>query len=140
MIAPDPILLDTNIVSYVMKRHALAIPYLPVLEGKLLCISFITLAELHYGAMKAGWGERRTADLERSLREFFVVPYEEEVSRTCARIRFERDSRGATIALHDAWIAACAVRSNIPLVTHDSRDFQGIDGLLVITKGGPRSP
>jgi len=37
----------------------------------------------------------------------------------------------------DWWIAACAIRHGLPLVTHDSKDFDGIEGLTVITHPDP---
>ena len=35
------------------------------------------------------------------------------------------------------WIAACALRHSIPLVTHNSKDFVGIPGLKVISEVEP---
>jgi predicted nucleic acid-binding protein len=47
------IVLDTCIVSYLMKGVPLAEVYTPNLQGRLLAISFITVGELYYGAEKA---------------------------------------------------------------------------------------
>jgi len=33
----------------------------------------------------------------------------------------------------DAWIAACAVRHKVPLITHDAH-FKDVDGLEVVTE------
>lgn len=49
-------LLDTNIVSYMVKRHTLLARYQPHITGYDLGISFQTRAELTHGAVSARWG------------------------------------------------------------------------------------
>lgn len=39
------------------------------------------------------------------------------------------------ISAADAWIAATALLYGVPLVTHNRKDFEGIDGLVVISEG-----
>ncbi len=46
----EAVVLNTNIVSYLMKGHTLAEQYRPDLEGKTLAISFMTVGELFEGA------------------------------------------------------------------------------------------
>ena len=46
------VVIDTNIVSYLMKGHPIAHLYKKHLQGKLLSISFMTVGELYYGAEK----------------------------------------------------------------------------------------
>ncbi len=53
------IVLDTCVVSYLMKGGKLAEAYAPHLQGHLLAISFITVGELYYGAEKAKWGSKK---------------------------------------------------------------------------------
>ena len=50
----ERLVLDTNIVSYVMKGDPLARSYKPHLQGRLLSVAFITVGELYFGAEK-GW-------------------------------------------------------------------------------------
>lgn len=128
------IVVDTNVVSYVMKGGPLAQLYAPHLQGKLLAISFITVGEMYFGAENAGWGASRRQRLEESLRNFVVVPYDHEIARHYARVSVQRKRMGRPITLHDAWIAACTLRHDVPLVTHNRRDFEGIDGLVLISE------
>ncbi len=130
-------LLDTNIVSHLMRGDRLAQLYQPRIQNRLLAVSFITVGELYYGAEKADWGARRRSKLEAKLREFFVVPYDEETALSYGRLVAERQKSGMPIATNDAWIAACAVRHDIPLITHNSRHFDNISGLKVITEKDP---
>lgn len=128
------VLLDTNIVSYLMKGGPLAETYVRHTEGRLLSIAFITVGEMYYGAEKRNWGQRKRKELETTLRNFVVVPYDHEIARCYGRLVAERQTRGNPIAPNDAWIAACAVRHAVPLVTHNAKDFKGITSLDVITE------
>jgi tRNA(fMet)-specific endonuclease VapC len=129
------ILLDTNIVSYLMKGGPLAEAYLPHVQGRLLAISFITVGEMYYGAEHDNWGEKkRRKSLETTLRNFLVIPYDHEIARCHGRLVAERRRRGKPIDPNDAWIAACAARHAVPLVTHNANDFEGIMALEVITE------
>lgn len=128
------VLLDTNVVSYLMRGGPLAEAYAPHVQGKLLAITFITVGEMYFGAEKARWGEKRRRELEATLRNFVVIPYDHEIARCYGRLAAERKRVGQPISLHDAWIAACAVRHGVPLVTHNANDFVGISTLEVITE------
>ena len=128
------VLLDTNIVSYLMKGGRLANAYAPHMQGRLLAISFITVGELYFGAEKASWGQKKRTRLETILRNFVVIPYDDEIARCYGRLLAERQRAGKPIAPNDAWIAARAVRHGIPLLTHNATDFEGISGLDVITE------
>jgi tRNA(fMet)-specific endonuclease VapC len=72
---PEVVVLDTNIVSYLMKGHELACSYRRHLEGKTLAVSFMTVAELYEGAYRRGWGRRKMTALEAELRKYLVIPY-----------------------------------------------------------------
>jgi predicted nucleic acid-binding protein len=127
------IILDTNIVSYLMKGGLLAETYSPHVQGKLLAIAFITVGEMYFGAENNNWGDKRRKDLEMRLRNFVVIPYDHEIARCYGRLTAERKRSGQRIAPNDAWIAACAARHAVPLVTHNAKDFQGITSLEIIT-------
>ena len=47
---------------------------------------------------------------------------------------------GRNVPANDLWIAACAIRHSIPLVTHNSKDFAGIPRLIVISESNPPQP
>lgn len=127
------IILDTNIVSYLMKGGPLAEAYAPHVQGRLLAIAFITVGEMYFGAENKNWGEKRRKELETTLRNFVVIPYDHEIARCYGRLVAERKRNGKHIAPNDAWIAACTVRHGVPLVTHNAKDFEGITSLKVIT-------
>ena len=133
MTAPK-VLIDTNIVSYMMRGQAEAQAYAKHLQGNLLAISFVTVGELFYGAEKARWGTQKRLKLETTLRNFLVIPYDYEIAKTYARILVDCERSGRPISSNDAWIAACAVRHSVPLVTHNAKDFESVSDLRLITE------
>jgi hypothetical protein len=57
------VVVDTCVLSYLYNGHPLAENYRSHLEGNTAVISFMTLAELHYGTLNNNWGDSRRADL-----------------------------------------------------------------------------
>ena len=125
------LLLDTNIVSYLMRGHSLAAGYQPYLDGQVLAISFMTVAEMHEGALRANWGERKRARLASVLRSYLAIPSSPEICERWGEVRFTR--RQQPISGEDAWIAATALAYDISLVTHNRSDFEDIPGLKLVS-------
>jgi len=128
------VVIDTNIVSYIMRGQAEAQVYAKHLQGNLLAISFVTVGELFYGAEKARRGIQRRLKLETTLRNFLVIPYDHEIAKTYALVLVDCERQGRPISSNDAWIAACAVRHSVPLVTHNAKDFESVLDLNLITE------
>lgn len=125
-------LLDTNIVSYMLNRHSLAVVYLPHIAGYDLAISFQTLGELLEGGALANWGPVRWAELQALLTTLTVLDGTPDVAAQWAEIRAAR--RAQPIGAADCWIAATALAHGLELVTHNPADFANIPGLVVITE------
>ena len=133
------LILDTNIVSYLMRGGPQGEAYAPHLQGPLLAIAFVTVGEMYFGAEVKNWGVNKRRQLETTLRNFIVIPYDHEIARCYGQLVAERKRNGRPIGFNDAWIAACAVRHAIPLVTHNAKDFEGITSLTVVTEKVPES-
>lgn len=130
------ILLDTNVFSYVLKRHALAALYDKHLDGQQQTLCFAVVAELLQGARLRHWGAESIARLEESIRTVTVIPYDLGVCRAWASLCEVRTPDGSlrTFENNDRWIAACAIHHDIPLVTHNRRHFEGIPKLRFISE------
>ncbi|MFA4910306.1 MAG: type II toxin-antitoxin system VapC family toxin [Desulfobacteria bacterium] len=128
------IIIDTNIVSYLMRGGHEAKVYTSHLRGKLIAISFVTVGELYYGAEKGNWGQKKRLQLETVLKNYVVIPYDHEIAKQYGKVLVERQRLGRPISFNDAWIAACAIRHGTPLITHNSKDFESISGLQIITE------
>ncbi len=132
--AATKVMVDTNVVSYIMKGTKEAKAYVKHIDNRLVAVSFVTVGELYYGAENRNWGMEKRKMLENAIRNYVVVPYDHEIAKTFGKIVVERQRQGLPISFHDAWIAACAVRHGVPIVTHNAKDFVNISGLKVITE------
>ena len=137
----DWVLLDTDVFSFLLpfRRDTRAELYRPHVEGesRFAVISFVTVAELYVLAERWKGEPSRVRKLEAHLRSAVVVPYDVDICRTYAKLKTGlTNPSGSTrvIETNDLWIAACAVRHAIPLITHNRRHFEGIPGLTVISK------
>ena len=117
-----PCVLDTNVVSLILRNAPQATPYLQYLEGVERILSFQTIAEMRFGSRTGKWGYFRKQNLESFLRAQTVVTYTDELAHNWALVMHEARRAGRRLEAGDAWIAATALLLNIPLLTHD-RDF-----------------
>lgn len=134
-IALSVVLLDTDVFSFLMKpRDTRATLYKKHVENKTPAISFITVGELLYGAAKKGWKQERVEDLKARIARSVIVPYDYDLCSTYADLKARIEKNGKVVALHDLWIAACAVRHSIPLVTNNRRHFMHVPDLVLISE------
>lgn len=126
------ILLDTDVASFILKGSDYAAPYQPILSGQELALSFMSVAEMFQWALLRQWGDRRFAQLEHYLSNYLVIPVDQPLCKTWAQVRAARQGVGRAISPQDAWIAATALRHDLPLVTHNSKDFLDIPNLRLI--------
>jgi len=129
----DLLLLDTNIVSFLIKGDSRARSYKPLLQNNRLALSFMTVAEMYQWAAVRNWGELRVAQLEAYLKSYLILPYDIALCRMWGQIRAYCKSAGRSISPQDAWVAATARVHNLPLVTHNPKDFEIVEGLELIT-------
>jgi tRNA(fMet)-specific endonuclease VapC len=130
----ETVLVDTNVVSYIHNNHSLAQVYKPHLLGVQTFISFQTVAEMRYGATIKGWGAQRLQELELVLSAYAVIHSDDALISRWGAVRANAKKSGRHIDFADAWIAATALELDIPLVTHNVRDFRFVDGLVIITE------
>ena len=126
------ILLDTDVVSYVLKQDTRAGLYLPRLMGNDLLISFMMLAELECWALAHRWGSGRRSHMDEYVRQITVIPSDDALCATWAEVTVGADRRGRPIACADAWIAATALLHDLPLVTHNHAHFAAVPGLRLL--------
>ena len=75
------VLLDTNVfTAWLRPRSALLPLYGKHVFGRRIAIAQQTVAEVRYGAVAAGWGERRLDAVDRLLRRSRVLPADDETT------------------------------------------------------------
>jgi tRNA(fMet)-specific endonuclease VapC len=127
------VVLDTDVWSFLFKGDSRAEQYRPYLEDNVLCISFQTVAELYQWIETAGWGKKRRERLHQWIRRFQVLGYDDATALIWARIRSSREKQGRPLSAQDAWVAACTLRYNATLLTHNAGDYEGIQNLDVVS-------
>ncbi|MEZ6127856.1 MAG: PIN domain-containing protein [Planctomycetaceae bacterium] len=126
---------DTDVISFFLRHDSRAEPYRPYLEGVRPVISFMTLAEIQYGAARAGWGTTRTEQMLKHLQQCIVFHETVELCRIWAQLRAEVESGGRHLSPSDAWIAATAVLLDLPLLSHNRKDYESVSSLSLISFG-----
>jgi len=130
----EKVLVDTNVISYLMKGHSIADAYLKHLKNKTTCVAFVTIGELYLWAELRNWGDKKRELLEQRLRNFVVLPYDKTVAQKYAKLFACLCKDGRSIDKPDAWIAATALAFELPLVTHNGKHFINVPSLKVITE------
>jgi predicted nucleic acid-binding protein len=131
----DPVILDTDVLSFLAKGDTRATLYTRALAGKRLCICFQTVAELRLWALVRRWGSSRRDALNSLLDHFVVLPYDSMMAQRWADVTAHRRRLGRPIDCGDAWIAASALRHGAALLTHNAKDYADIPGLSLISQG-----
>jgi hypothetical protein len=111
MNSTTPVVVDTDVVSFLFKAHSLAPAYQAILAGRSLAVSLITLAEIEYGMEAKNWGASRRDLMHRFLARFTPLLPDTETARVWARIKCGSEKKGKPISFADAWIAAAAVQA-----------------------------
>ena len=132
-------LLDTNILSELMRPSPFpaVVEWLDAQPAEQLFISAVTQAEIELGLALLPEGRRKN-ELLQAAKEIFSLfdgrnlPFDAAAAQEYALIVAARVKAGRPVSVEDAQIAAIARANNLRLVTRNSKDFERIDGLIVI--------
>jgi len=123
-------LLDTNVCIVYLKGRNLSLKQrLDTVSIQDIAVCSVVKAELCYGAMKSANPERNFALQQSFLAQFVSLPFDDLTATTFGAIRAQLEIRGMPIGAYDIQIAAIALANNLILVTHNTREFERLDGL-----------
>jgi tRNA(fMet)-specific endonuclease VapC len=123
--------LDTNICSYILRRHPTdMVERFASLGRNQLWLSAIVAAELRFGAAKLG-SPKFQAVVEAWLAGFDVRPWPLEATHTYAQVRVALEKLGQPVGGMDLMIAAHAMAEDSVVITSNSREFLRVPGLAV---------
>ncbi|MEJ7137277.1 type II toxin-antitoxin system VapC family toxin [Amphibiibacter pelophylacis] len=133
-------LLDTNVLSELMRREPAQalLGWLTARPGATLYCSSITQGEILLGIALMPLGKRRSGlagQAEAMFKADFAgrcLTFDARAAVHYALLVAHRQQAGRPISTEDAQIAATAIAADMPVVTRNSKDFEGIDGLSVI--------
>ena len=124
-------MLDTNMCIYAQKKNPAVLEKIKENWEHGLYISSITLAELEYGVKYSSVPEKNAIALMKFLSIVEVLPFDAdaaiEYGDICASLR----KKGTPIGNMDMLISAHARSENLTLITHNTREFERVDGLML---------
>lgn len=125
-------MLDTNIIVKAtrQKDHPVREKLLNHINGD-LCISSITYTELMYGVYHSQNPEKNLSALVEVLSWIQILPFDLAAADSAAKIMASLASKGTLIGDRDMLIAGHALSKNIPIVTHNVREFKRVAGLQI---------
>lgn len=126
---PKRYLLDTNILSELIREPARLQANIAAIGEPRLCTSIVNACELRFGAKKKG-SKLLSGRVERLLEALEVLPLKDNVAPVYAEIRNHLESRGRPIGGNDYLIAAHAIGENCVLVTQNEREFRRVPNLV----------
>jgi tRNA(fMet)-specific endonuclease VapC len=126
-------LLDTDIVSYLMraKPPARLIERARRERAELQHTSTITVSEIGFGAYRSGRPAFYIDRFRNLLTELRVVGFDLDAAWRYAEVRSELERRGHGLAEPDLRIASIALARALVLVTHNTKHFKRVPGLLI---------
>ncbi len=136
--APDkPVIIDTDVLSAdLVPGSRLAERYASNITGRPAFISFQTVAELRYGAIRRDWGHARMLKLDATVQRVEVFHSGPELVAVYAQLRADCEAAphalGQKAHSADRWIAATAIRLGTPLFSNDGI-FRGAPSLKLET-------
>ncbi|MCC6586796.1 MAG: PIN domain-containing protein [Bryobacterales bacterium] len=125
----SPVVLDTDVVSFLFKGDSRAQLFLPYLHNRTWLVSFMTEAELEQWALLANWSPKRIEWLRIFLTRVVVVPSSRDLVLKWAGAMVRARHAGRRLETADGWIAATALLYDAPLLTHNRSDYVGVPNL-----------
>jgi tRNA(fMet)-specific endonuclease VapC len=133
------LLLDTNVCIDVLRGRPEVIARFRAHPPGYLFVSAITVFELIQGAERA---PEQFREIERRKVNIFLSPmtqviFDGQCGTLAGEINASLLNAGTPVGLMDVFIAATALKMDVPVVTSNLRDFSKIQGLEVIDwRGG----
>lgn len=125
------LMLDTNIVIYVIKQRPVTVLETFNQYANQLCISSITYAELMHGVEKSAYPEKNARKVEDFTSRLETLDYGVKAAAHYGDIRSTLEQKGTPIGVNDLHIAGHARSEGLVLVTNNLKGFERVDGLRI---------
>lgn len=122
-------MLDTNMCIYAQKNIPQVIEKIKNNFQYGVAISSITLAELEFGVQASANVEKNTIALYKFLSIVEILDFDSSAATEYGKIRADLKRKGTPIGNMDMLIAAHAKSENLIIVTHNTREFERVEGL-----------
>lgn len=125
-----PLLIDTDVATWLLTGGREARPWQPLLRGHLLTLSFVNVGELLALPISRGWGSTRLAAWSDSIKgNFVVLPFNAAITAQWAPLHVKYRGHLQRGGANDLWVAASALSADppLPLATGNLSDFTKIE-------------
>lgn len=123
-------MLDTNVVSQLIRKHPAVVSRVTTAPMAALCISAVTEGELLFGLAKRPAATQLHAAVSEFLKRVEVLPWDSSAAESYGALRASMEAHGKPLAPLDMLIGAHAASVSAILVTND-RAFQQLGDLRV---------
>ncbi len=120
-------MLDTNMVSHLIREHPVVVRRIVSVPITSLCISAITEGELLFGLAKRLDAKRLHLAVREFLRRVDVLPWDSAIAEHYGTVRADMERQGKILGPLDLLIAAHALGAGTVLVTNDRAFAQSSD-------------
>lgn len=125
-------LLDTNAcIRYLNDGNSYVTRKIKAVLPKSIALCDIVGMELYYGAYRSMRQQENLEILRQLLTTFHSFPFDAASAEICGRLRAMLATTGTPIGPYDLQIAAIALANNLTLVTHNTREFSRVPGLVL---------
>ena len=94
-------------------------------------IPSIVAAELYYGALKSNKKDENIVKLSKFIALYNVISFDEKSAEIYGEIRKKLESIGNIIGGNDLLIASTVLANDGILVTHNTKEFNRVENLIV---------
>lgn len=127
-------LLDTNAwVEYLRQRNATVVQRVSAANPADIVLCSIVVAELLYGVQHSAPSlQSKNLALVQQLRlHFQSLPFDDRAAEEYGIVRADLSARGLMIGANDLLIASIALVNQVTVVTHNTAQFNRINGLML---------
>jgi len=123
-------LLDTNTCIRFINGRSFGIraKLLSIADSEIV-MSTIVQAEMYAGSAKSQTRQRSREIQDEFFRRFTSIPFDAQAAQIYGDIRASLEKQGTSIGGNDLLIAATALARDLTLVTHNTREFERVNGL-----------
>ncbi|MBN1946529.1 MAG: type II toxin-antitoxin system VapC family toxin [Bradymonadales bacterium] len=125
-------LLDTNTcIAYLTKRSAPVVEHIKGMRPVDLALCSIVKSELIYGAHKSAKVNENIEKLNAFFAAVHSLPFDDRAAEIAGEVRATLDRQGTPIGPNDLLIAAIAFANGLTLLTHNTKEFSRVNGLVI---------
>ena len=124
--------LDANTCIYFLKnKNQALLDKFSSINASEMKIPSVVAAELYYGALKSAKKDENIVKLSKFIAIYDVISFDEKSAEIYGEIRKKLESIGNIIGGNDLLIASTVLANDGILVTHNTKEFNRVENLIV---------